>query len=456
MTSHHEREPLPVRACRANQPVTRMLSAVCALGLAALEVFGAMRGAAAEPVVGAPMPIPVEVYRARRARLAAHLPAGTVAILAAPPSMRDGERPHASFLYLTGIDEAGAVLVLAPGETQPEQLFLAPRDPEVERWDGERAPLGDAFSKRLGFKRVQRTTALPGVLARLSTRVSRLAFLGPVAPINAPVSRELEMYGRMQARAPWLRVEPFVGLIEAQRAIKDAHELARIRRATDITVEAHLAVWRAVRAGMTERQVKLRFESELLRRGARRVAYPSIVGSGSRAAVLHSSRDDGVIGANDLVLIDAGAEVGGYATDVTRTIPVSGRFTPEQRKIYDVVLAAQKAALAVVRPGVRLRDIHKAAREVIARAGHADAFPHGTSHFVGLRVHDAGDAARPLEAGMVLTVEPGIYYAARGIGVRIEDTIVVTAAGHENLSAKLPKEPDEIERFFAARPRGAP
>lgn len=428
-------------------------SAARTMAFALATAFAWTAVAHARPVATAPPVFAASVYQARRAKLRAMLPPASVAVLFGKARMEDGERQDPNFLYLSGVEEAGAALLIRGGRRGSDTLFLAPRDPEVEAWDGVRESVGRALRAQLGFPRIKRTPALGATLAKLASRPRAMLVLRPVAAPDAPVPPEVALYRSLAERAPWMRVEPLVHALARLRAVKDEHEQARIRQASELTVDAHLAAWRATAPGKTEAQVKAELEAVMRKGGARRVAYASIVVAGARATTLHGQRDDGVLKAGELVLIDAGAEIDGYATDVTRTYPVSGRFTPEQRRIYDVVLAAQKAALAEVRPGRTLKDVHAAARKVLAAAGLADAFTHGTSHFVGLEVHDPGDTHRPLEAGNVLTVEPGVYLKDRALGIRIEDTVVVTPQGHENLSARLPREAVEIERAMSAGAR---
>jgi Xaa-Pro aminopeptidase len=202
---------------------------------------------------------------------------------------------------------------------------------------------------------------------------------------------------------------------------------------------------------MREGELKHILEDAFYKAGAKRTGYGSIVGAGPDGCVLHYFQDDRVIDSNDLVLIDAGAEFDYYVSDVTRTFPANGKFSPEQRKLYDVVLRAQKAALAKVRAGVKWEELREAANKVIIDAGYYDYYIHNLGHFVGLQVHDAGNFDDPIPENAVITVEPGIYIPERNIGIRIEDTIVVTKQGHHNLSGKLPREIDEIERWMAGR-----
>ena len=242
-----------------------------------------------------------------------------------------------------------------------------------------------------------------------------------------------------------------VGMLWRLRMQKEPRELELIQHATDATVAGHLEGMRRVRPGMHEYELKQIIEDTFRKNGARRLSYPSIVGGGPDGCVLHYPNDDRVIGDGELVLVDAGAEYDHYATDVTRTFPANGKFTPEQRKIYEVVLRAQKAALAKVRPGAKFQELEDAAQKVIAEAGYYDYFIHGVGHHVGLDVHDGAyfyTTEIPLAENAVITVEPGIYMPGKRIGIRIEDTVLVTKDGPKILSEKLPRDPDEIEKVM--------
>ncbi|HEX4457035.1 MAG TPA: M24 family metallopeptidase, partial [Polyangia bacterium] len=251
---------------------------------------------------------------------------------------------------------------------------------------------------------------------------------------------------------PGVKIEDMHQLLGKMRMVKEPREVEKIQRATDITVAGHLEAWKRVHPGMREWELKQIIEDAFRRGGARTLAYPSIVGGGPDGCVLHYPDDDRVIEDGELVLVDAGAEFDHYATDVTRTFPANGRFTPEQRKIYDTVLAAQNAALAKVRPGVKWVELQRAAEKVITDAGYYDYFIHGVGHHVGLYVHDLGSWAQPepIAEGSVITVEPGIYIPEKKIGVRIEDTVLVTKAGPKLLSGALPRTADEIEKVMKA------
>lgn len=402
-------------------------------------------------------PFPPEVFKERRRRLMERMGGGVGVVHAARDLMTDAvgglARQDSDFAYLTGIqDEAGAAIVLAPRErTYKEFLLLAPRNPETERWEGERLPLGQGLRERTGFDRVLRSSSLGGLVASLAGRAPELHFLGPAGSPDGPVPAALELYGRVAGRLPGVRIVNSAHFIREMRVVKEPRELALIRQAIAATERGLAAGMRAARPGMHEIQLKQIIEAEFRAAGAQALAFDSIVAAGRASAVLHYTGGDGLIRAGDLILCDLGAEVGRYAADVTRTFPVDGRFSDEQRAVYETVLRAQEAGMARLRPGAIFEDLHAAADGVIRQAGHGDDFWHGLGHFVGLDVHDAGDMSQPLPAGAVLTIEPGIYLPARGFGVRIEDDFLVTANGYEHLSRGVPRSVADIEALLAAR-----
>lgn len=272
---------------------------------------------------------------------------------------------------------------------------------------------------------------------------------------------------KLKSLAPLREFRDAVPMLARQRAVKSKREIEMIRRSVDATVEAHRAAWRRIAPGLYEYQVAAAMTFAMQDGGCGRNAYAPIIGSGSNALVLHYARNSRKMQAGEVVLIDVGAECSAYAADVTRTVPVSGKFTPRQRELYEIVLGAQKAVLAAIKPGVIMGatrtapdSLYKVAYDYLnAHGKDAKGDPlgkyltHGVSHHVGLQVHDAPPASysQPLEAGMVITVEPGIYIPEESIGIRIEDTVLVTPDGAEVLSAALPKEPDQIEKAMAAR-----
>ncbi|WP_066800958.1 M24 family metallopeptidase [Sphingomonas soli] len=402
------------------------------------------------------VPFSPDVFRERRQRVMAAMKTG-IAVLHGADNIEHGQSEEeasqqvANFAWLTGIvDEPGAVLVLAPAErTVKEWLLLPSRNPETERWDIERLALGEEMERRTGFQKVLRTPSLGGLVTGLAQRNKELRFLGPIVGPNAPVPPVLELYGKVAQRVPGARTVDDTALLPSLRIVKEPRELAIMRKAVEATRAGHLAAMRAVRPGMTEGELKAIMEAAFRAAGGKGLSYHSIVASGRNAASLHYRGGNGVIGKDDLILIDAAASVGGYACDVTRTFPASGRFTPAQRKTYDIVLAAQEAAVAVLKAGVIFEDVDAAAREVIRKAGHADDFYHGVGHLVGTEVHDAGDMSKPLPAGAVLTIEPGIYVQAQNYGVRIEDQYLITPTGAERMSVGIPRTAAEVEALMA-------
>jgi len=415
---------------------------------------------------------------------------GAIAILpAAKVKLRNRDvdypyRPDSDFYYLTGFPEPEAVLVLVPGRTQGEYiLFCREREPEREVWDGPRAGQEGAvrdYGADDSFPIGDIDDILPGLL---EGRDKVYYTMGRDEDFDhhllAWVNR-LRGQSRAGARSP----EEFVSLdhlLHDMRLFKSRSELSLMRRAAELSARAHTRAMKTCQPGMYEYEL----EAELLHvfRGGNAVpAYQSIVGSGPNACVLHHVSNDRQVADGDLVLIDAGAEVGLYASDVTRTFPANGRYDPEQRAIYELVLKAQLAAIDRARPGNHWNEPHATAVKVITaglvKLGILDGKPkdlireeayrrffmHRTGHWLGMDVHDVGDYKvdgrwRQLEPGMVMTVEPGIYIPPgakgvkskwHGIGVRIEDDVVVTRDQPRVLSKGVPKDPDEIERLMAA------
>jgi Xaa-Pro aminopeptidase len=365
-------------------------------------------------------------------------------------------RQDANFLYLTGLpDEAGAVLLLSPQETKKEALYLQSSIPERERWTGYRASLPNrALESRIGFEVIRRVDPVgSGALgATFSYRVHRwheMHFFGPAVGYASELPKVLDIYSKTSARVPGARVVDSVAMIAKMRMIKEPREIEKISKATDIAVLGHLEAMRRVRPGMREWDLKQIVEDTFRKNGSRRLAYGSIVGAGPDGCVLHYPRDDRAIQDGELVLIDAGAEFDHYASDVTRTFPANGKFSPEQRRVYEAVLRAQQAAMDKIRPGVTWDELSDTASKVLADAGYYDYFIHGLGHPVGLEVHDANLPDVPLAEGMVITMEPGVYMPEKRIGIRIEDMILVTKNGYKNLSEKLPRTPDAIEKLMA-------
>src|SRR6266699_3304828 len=406
-------------------------------------------------------PVDTAAVALRRRALAARIGHGVALIPGAHE--RDLERDYVqdndfrqtnTFFYLTELETQDAwLLIVAGGEGATTVLFLPPRTPSQERWTGLRlGPDSTAAARLSGIGRVLPTDSLDRVLAAALFRAA-----GPIyVPLDVTTRDETRLKELVFAGRDVRNLRP---LVDSMRLVKDADEIARMRRAVDISAAGHVAAMQAARPGMWEYEIEAALEAGFRRNGADRVGYPSIVGSGPNSTTLHYDVNRRQTRDGDLVVVDAGAEWGQYTADVTRTFPVNGRFTGRQKAIYDLVLATQRAAFDSVRPGVTLRDLDRIARTYMR--DHSGTlcgdrtcdtyFIHGLSHWLGMDVHDVGDYSTPLKAGMVLTIEPGIYLAQESLGVRIEDDVLVTATGAEWLSAKAPRTTAEIERLMGRR-----
>jgi Xaa-Pro aminopeptidase len=394
-------------------------------------------------------------------------------------------RPDSDFYWLTGFGEPEAALVLlprgAPGRPQLRSVaFVRPRSREDELWSGRRLGVEDAPA-RLGVDQAFEVADLLPRLGELLKGYARACYRTGLDEGRDRAILQLAAKLRAQAKlgvmAPERWLEP-AAVLHDLRLVKDADELALMRRAAEVSAAAHALAFEAVRPGVHEREIEALVEGTFRRLGADAPAYASIVAGGANACVLHYVESASVLEDGALVLIDAGAEWSGYASDVTRTFPIGGRFSPEQRALYELVLAAQAAALAEVGPGRRFHAAHEAAVKVLAGglvelgllAGTPEAaiaeetykrfFMHRTGHWLGLDVHDCGayfvdGRSRVLAPGMVVTVEPGLYVAPddgsvearwRGIGIRIEDDVLVTESGREVLTAAIEKRTSALER----------
>lgn len=393
------------------------------------------------------------VYAARRAALMKEMGEGVAVIYANGEEDGDGYRQGSDFYYLTGVVESGAVLVLAPKErTYREFLLLPNRDPEAERWTGERESIGEALRARYGFEKIARTSRLLDLMLALAGRSPTLWQVS--LPTAEGKGADLELYAKVTARIPGIALKTLGWTLARQRSAHSDEELALMQHAVRISEAGFEAAAAQIHPGGFEGAVEADAERVWKSAGARRPAYPSIVGSGPNSTILHYPRSERVMKDGELLLIDMAAEYAHYAADITRTFPVNGHFSAEQRKVYELVLKAQQAAFAAARPGVYMEDLDAIARKVIREAGYGDYFIHGLGHFVGLDVHDAGDYQQPLAAGMVITLEPGIYIPERNLGVRIEDDVVITAQGARFLSDGVPREPAEVEQWLAAHGGG--
>lgn len=414
-------------------------------------LLAAALGAGFEHPSPAPPPdLPVEVYQQRRARLLAGLN-GCVAILSAQgeaSGVVEDFRQDADFYWATGVNEPGAALVLQPKSPYRKvTLVLKTRDPEAERWTGPRDPISPDLEEKLGVDRVVRTPSLEDVVAGAGMHHECVAVIGPVS-LKREERSDAQLAQKLASRLG-LKVEFKRALLATLRAAHGPEEVARLERAIAISAEGHGVAARATVAGVSERDVQTQMEFAFFAHGATGTAYPSIVGSGPNGAVLHWDKNSRILKDGDLVVIDAGAEYGRYAADVTRTYPVSGKFTAEQAKAYRAVYQAQEDVLAAIKPGVTMADLQHAAEASMRRAGYLADFIHSFGHFVGLDVHDAGDLERPIPAGAVFTVEPGVYLPALGFGVRIEDEVLMTAKGYRLLTAGIPRKLEDVEAWVA-------
>jgi Xaa-Pro aminopeptidase len=364
-------------------------------------------------------------------------------------------RADGNFWYLTGVDDAGAILVLSPQEKDRQVLLLPPRDIEQERWSGRRPPLTESLERDLGFDQIVRVGSLDKVLTSRMKHTSTLHLISsPVGP-SADIPPDLELYQKITARVPGTTIKNSSRLLETMRMTKSAEEIAAIERAIEVTYRGITDLLAEVRPGVTEYQLDGIMENSFKRQGAQHMAFDPIVGAGEEATVLHYGKRNRSLEAGQLLLLDVGAEWDHYTADITRTVPVDGRFTREQARIYDIVLEAEKTVIEAIKPGVTIEELQDIARDVIRDAGYIDALIHGTSHHIGLDVHDVGDNSMPLEPGNVITVEPGIYLPDEKMGVRIEDDVLVTETGHRVLSDEIPRERKDVEAWMTRAKRQA-
>jgi Xaa-Pro aminopeptidase len=486
--------------------------AACAPAASRAAVAAQDRPAAAEwqlPALPPAQPIAAGEYASRRRALMAQLTDGVLLVTGSPEPAAD-YMPYEQapdFRYLTGIMEPSAALLMEKrGATVTERLFVLPRDPAREIWEGAR--LGaDGAREISGIAGAQPIQRFPAVLDSLLA-VHGTLFATVQPPVDIALDAELthaqQILARLRDRHPTLQIRLVNSEIRQLRATKSAAELDRIRRAVYISSLAHREAMRATEPGMNEFEIKGLMEYIFTRYGTEGPAYSSIVGSGPNSTTLHYRDADRFMGAGEVLLIDAAASYAGYAADVTRTFPVNGRYTPEQRAIYEIVLRAQKAAESLVRPGATWQELSAAANteisEGLARLGLIDEpgatydcgtsrtgeplicpqyrifYMHGLGHGVGLAVHDPDISQLPggFRPGSAVTIEPGIYVRAdafdflpdtpanramiqrlrpaldryRNIGVRIEDVYVFDERGLERVSAGVPREIDEIEALM--------
>ena len=368
--------------------------------------------------------------------------------------LRSGFFQNANFSYLTGWSQPGAMLVLAPKSGRSaaiDVLVLPDTEPGRTLWNGPSADASEAgLAKRLGIARVMRRCQLESLLSELLCHHERLACLA---------GSELE--ARLKAAFPFRELRPLDKEIAALRMTKSLAEIALIREAVNITAQGQLRGWRSLQTSSNEYEVAADITHEFLRRGAERHAFAPIVASGANSCALHYSRNRTPLRKGTLAILDVGAECTGYAGDLTRTVPVGGRFSKRQQELYEAVLAVQKEVIRAVKPGAFIGrqvpgSLHQLAVELLGgiRLGPkkrplSDYFAHGIGHHLGMDVHDPSDSTAPLAPGMVVTIEPGVYIPEEGIGIRIEDDVLVTESGAEVLSDALPKEVADVEALLS-------
>lgn len=419
-------------------------------------------------------------YRARRQKLAGKLEGGA-ALLFAPPETEGpndvyGYSPDANFYYLTGWGEPGAALVVVgpteaknanPAHAYTEILFLPDRNSSQEKWTGAKLGPDDPQAAPLtGVDRVESLGNLRNELVKLfPARGGRIYTDVPASAETSNSTEPVRWLENANAFAVGTSFRDIRPLLESLRPFKDTGELELIRKAANASIAAQLAAIRGIKPGVTERETSALLEYEWGKRGCERPAYAPIVGSGINSTVLHYSDDSATMQSGDMVVMDAAGEYSLYASDITRSVPVNGKYTARQREIYEIVLGAQKAAIAAFQSGRSHLEknqpdsLYQVAYDYINSHGKdrhgqplGQYFIHGLGHYVGLNVHDPGDYSIPLSPGMVFTIEPGIYIGEEKLGVRIEDMFYVDQDGKlVRLTESLPQEPDQIEGLMSAR-----
>jgi Xaa-Pro aminopeptidase len=416
---------------------------------------------------------PNSVYAERRAKLAAQ--ADGPIILWGFTGREEVSQAYVfaqeeNFYYLTGHNEEGAGLIILPAgqkgdvsNVSRETLFLPEKNPQKEKWNGVRmSPSDPGIEARTGF------VAVKSFESAFRSVVEHLAKTFPDFYTILPYQKELGGYPHEKAVVDWLqlaapnaKLKDIRAQINTMRQIKSPGEIAFLKQAIDLSFDSHLEAMKMTRPGLYEYQVAAKMVKIHAWGGSEAEGYAPIVGAGPNSTVLHYDRLARKIEDGDIVVLDVGAQYSGYSADITRTLPANGKFTPRQREIYDIVLGAQNAALAALKPGMDFcnkgdKGAHKIAYNYINSHGkdlHGKSlgpyFIHGLGHHIGLNVHDPGEFCAPFQPGMVITVEPGIYIPEENLGVRIEDDVLITESGHELLSERLPRDPVEIEKIMA-------
>ena len=420
-------------------------------------------------------PLSAENYIRNRAAFAEALSSGAMALFSSNdvyPTSADGTLPFrqdSNMLHLTGVDQEETVLLLFPDAHNPadrEILFVTETNEEIAIWEGAKLTKAEATTQT-GVKQVQWLSMLERTIQRLVTECS-CCYLHQNEHTRAKVvveTREARFNTWFTETYPHVRIERAAPILHRTRSVKSPEEIERMRQACGITRDGFHRVMNFLKPGVTEYEVEAEYLHEFVRKGSRGFAYTPIVASGANACVLHYIENSAVCQEGDVLLMDVGAEYGNYASDMTRCLPVSGRFTDRQRKVYDAVLSVMRDATKLLRPGVSLHEYHKQVGELMteqllvlglidqhdvakqnpAWPAYKKYFMHGTSHFIGLDVHDVGLWHEPIRAGHVFTVEPGIYILEEGLGIRLENDIVVTEDGFDDLMGDIPLDAEAIE-----------
>jgi Xaa-Pro aminopeptidase len=426
---------------------------------------------------------PSSVYAARRAGLAAQVD-GPIVLW----GLTGGEEfsqayvfaQEDNFYYLTGHNEEGAALVIFPGK-QPaapptgvassgtgsspgvlEILYLPAKDPAKERWNGVRmSPSDPGIEARTGFAVVKVFTELRATVEKIAKTYPHIYTILPYEKELGGYPHEKEVVDWLELAAPQVKLKDIRLPIYALRQVKSPGEVAFLKQAIDLSLDAHLEAMKMMRPGIYEYQVAAKMVEVHAMGGSEAEGYAPIVGAGPNSTALHYDKLSRKIEDGDIVVLDVGAQYSGYSADITRTLPANGKFTTRQREIYDIVLGAQNAALAALKPGMTLcpkgdKSVYKISYDYINSHGKDKRgqslgryYIHGLGHNIGLDVHDPGDNCKPLEPGMVVTMEPGIYIPEESLGVRIEDDVLITDTGYKFLSERLPRTASEVERIMA-------
>jgi Xaa-Pro aminopeptidase len=416
---------------------------------------------------------PNSVYAERRAKLAAQVDCPIV--LLGLTGHEESSQSYIfaqeeNFYYLTGHNEEGAGLIILPAKSASndssngprEILYLPAKNPQKEKWNGVRmSPADPGIEARTGFATVKPFTDMRAQVENLAKTYPSFCTILPYEKELGGYPHEKDAVDWLQQTAPQIKLKDVRAQISALRQIKSPGEIAFLQRAIDLSLDAHLEAMRMMRPGLYEYQVAAKMIEVHAMGGSEAEGYAPIVGAGPNSTALHYDKLSRKIEDGDIVVLDVGAQYAGYSADITRTLPANGKFTPRQLEIYNVVLGAQNAALAALKPGMDLcqkgdKSVNKISRDYINSHGKdlhgkplGQYYIHGLGHNLGLNVHDPGEYCKPLEPGMVVTMEPGIYIPEENLGVRIEDDVLITETGYKLLSERLPRDPAEVEKIMA-------